>query len=177
MADDIRPQLGRDRAEGVAHQTPPQGTEEHTAPGPRRGGTRRTNALEEVAERMLTLLDVMQDTNSHVAQLLSRQGGGLLNGVLFAGVLPFDVSGVITREHRTMCGSLYIVNMSAGTITVQSGPQSAGAPPQGVGVHLIPAGQVGRVVIGSHAWTIYGVAAALVDVTAFAGLEAFGAVA
>jgi hypothetical protein len=60
---------------------------------------------------------------------------------------------------------------------VQSGPAERGsAPPQGSAFTLVPAGQVGRVAIASHAWTIYGVAAALVDVTAFAGLEAFGAI-
>jgi hypothetical protein len=176
MADDIKPHPGPDPAERFARGIPRGDASLPEAPTSRPRGTRRTNALEDVADRMLVLLDVLQDTNSKVAQILSSQGGGLVNGVLFAGVLPFDVSGVITREHRTMVGSLYIVNTSAGTITVQSGPQSAGAPPQGVGVHLIPAGQVGRVAIGSHAWTIYGVAAALVDVTAFAGLEAFGAI-
>lgn len=176
MADNIRPQLGRDRAAGVAHQTPPMGVEESTAPGQRpRALTRRTNAMEDVAARFERVIDLLEATSSSLSAILSRQGGQLVNNVLFAGTLPFDTNGIITREHRVMCGSLLVVNPTAAAVTVHSAPASSSAPPQGIGVHTVPAGSFLPVAIASHSWTIYGTAGQLVDVTAFAGLEAFGA--
>jgi hypothetical protein len=175
MADDIRPHLGADRAAAVVHQTAPKAGEEAVAPGNRRALTRRTNALEEVAERLLVLLDVLSDTNSRVSQLVAQRAGQVLNGVLFAGTLPFDASGQVTREHRVMCGSLLVINPNVGTLTVHAAPPGAGAPGQGIGVHQVPGQSFLPVAIGTHAWTIYGTAGQLVDVTAFTGLEAFGA--
>jgi hypothetical protein len=175
MADDIKPHPGPDPADRFVRGTPKGSASLPEAPT-HRPGTRRTKSIEEVADRMLLLLDVLQDTNSQVAQILSRQGGGLVNGVLFAGMLPFDASGVITREHRTMVGSLLVVNPLTTAVTVHAAPQSGSAPPQGIGVHTVPASSFLPVAIGSHAWTIYGTAGQLVDVTAFAGLQAFGAI-
>jgi hypothetical protein len=176
MADDIKPHPGPDPAERFARGIPKGDASLPEAPTSRPRGTRRTNALEDVADRMLVLLDVLEHTNSQVAQLLSRQGGGLVNGVLFAGILAFDASGVITREHRVQCGSLLVVNPLTTAVTVHAAPQGGSAPPQGIGVHTVPASSFLPVAIGSHAWTIYGTAGQLVDVTAFAGLQAFGAI-
>jgi hypothetical protein len=176
MADDIRPRLGRDRAEAVVHQTPPLGQEEATAPGQRpRALTRRTNAMEDVAGRLERVMDLLEATSSSLSAILSRQGGQLVNNVLFAGTLPFDTNGVLSREHRVMCGSLLVINPNANAVTVHAAPPSSSAPPQGIGVHTVPGLSFLPVAIASHSWTIYGTAAQLVDVTAFAGLEAFGA--
>ena len=125
-----------------------------------------------VNEELLTTMRLLSKTSSVIA---ARYNSQVVNNVLETAVWLVGTDGTIIRSFQTQVGSIRFTNLSAGSLTVQSGVGSSGfAPTQGRGMNVIPAGATLSMAIGAHAFTVYGAAAASFNVQAFTGLQAFG---
>lgn len=98
------------------------------------------------------------------------------NGVLLVALVALDGDGHWQYDGRVTIGSAIVENHDeAEPIYVQSGTGSS-APGAGRGVQLVRPGHRLPLPIGANSLTVWGPAGTLVNIQAFTGLQALGAV-
>lgn len=92
--------------------------------------------------------------------------------VLWSGLAVLDQSGIWAKTEGQMGQSIFVVNLTAQTITVAGMPRQSAAPISGAGVHQVPTNCAMTLNLRASAWSIYGPANGLVDVQIFARPQA-----
>ncbi len=113
------------------------------------------------------LLAEFRAAQAHSTQLFARFRSSITNDVLDSGAYILDANGLATTSYQTPYGSLFVVNLGVGDMTVTGSPPAMGAPSNGRGVTVVPAHSAMLINLAGTAWTIYGTAGDLVDVQAF----------
>ncbi len=121
------------------------------------------------AALLAELLEEIRDSKAQTTRELARLRSGIVNDVLFSGLVVLDANGQYTESFLTPFGSLAIANHDDTTdLIVQNGPPMSGAPNKGIGVALVPKGVFAVINMSATEYTIYGTAAKQVTVQVFA---------
>ncbi|HWB38559.1 MAG TPA: hypothetical protein VHA75_21275 [Rugosimonospora sp.] len=100
-------------------------------------------------------------------EFIGRLQGRLTNDVLQVELLTIPAEGYVTRSWRAPAGAVAVDALGANPVTVAPGGGSADPPTSGVGVHLVPAGQLRVIAIAAREVTLWGTPGDQVQYQAF----------
>ena len=118
-----------------------------------------------VAELLQEIRTLRETSSAHAQSLL----GAVVNEVLVVETTKFDADGVVSRQYRTMVGSVVVANIGTADVSVSSSPPASGIGATGVGQYVVRKDTAVSVPIGSRTVTIYGTAGDTVGLQVYAG--------
>lgn len=131
------------------------------------------------AQRILAgqLLQEMRHANQTTTERAARLASQMVNGVLEAGTVIIGADGTLAKSYHVAIGSVVVTNTTGAQLVVSSAAPGGTPPTSGNGVHLVPAGLVMTLPIGSRNLTFFGAAGSTFSIQVWNGLQAYGVVA
>lgn len=133
-------------------------------------GVKKPKATEQEASSQL---DQLAHDMATLTQQMARVASNQINNVLLVETVAIPAAGGFQRDTHVPIGYVEVRNLGASEVTVVTGGLASSAPKVGVGVSVVPAGQVQKINLAASTFAVYGTAGERVCLQAFSvGTEA-----